>query len=102
MKQLLEWYHKQEKSMKVLAEFHARYESIHPFQDGNGRTGRMILFRESLKYDELTPFIILDDNRSRYLEGLKEFREHQKVDQLLELMQKEAEIYYQECQYFIS
>ena len=49
MKQLLEWYHKQEKSMKVLAEFHARYESIHPFQDGNGRTGRMILFRESLK-----------------------------------------------------
>ena len=102
MKQLLEWYHKQEKSMKVLAEFHARYESIHPFQDGNGRTGRMILFRESLKYDELTPFIILDDNRSRYLVGLKEFREHQKVDQLLELMQKEAETYYQECQYFIS
>lgn len=39
--------------MKTLAEFHARYESIHPFQDGNGRTGRMILFRESLKYDEL-------------------------------------------------
>ena len=102
MKQLLDWYHKQEKSIKALAEFHARYESIHPFQDGNGRTGRMILFRESLKYDKLTPFIILDDNRSKYLEGLKEFREHQKVDQLLELMQKEAETYYQECQYFIS
>lgn len=51
MKQLLKWYHKQEKSMKTLAEFHVRYESIHPFQDGNGRTGRMILFRESLKYD---------------------------------------------------
>ena len=102
MKQLLDWYHKQEKSMKILAEFHARYESIHPFQDGNGRTGRMILFRESLKYDELVPFIILDDDRSKYLEGLKEFREHHKVDQLLELMQKEAETYYQECQYFIS
>ena len=39
---------------------------------------------------------------AEYLEGLKEFREHHKVDQLLELMQKEAEIYYQECQYFIS
>lgn len=74
--------------MKALAEFHARYESIHPFQDGNGRTGRMILFRESLKYDELKPFIILDDDRSKYLEGLKEYREHHKVDQLLELMQK--------------
>lgn len=35
MRQLLDWYHKQEKSMKALAEFHARYESIHPFQDGN-------------------------------------------------------------------
>ena len=102
MRQLLDWYHKQEKSMKTLAEFHARYESIHPFQDGNGRTGRMILFRESLKYDELKPFIILDDDRSKYLEGLKEYREHHKVDQLLELMQKEAETYYQECQYFIS
>ena len=101
MKQLLDWYHKQEKSMNVLAEFHARYESIHPFQDGNGRTGRMILFRETLKYDELAPFIILDDDRSKYLEGLKEFREHQKVDQLLGLMQKEAKIYYQECQYFM-
>ena len=51
----------------------------------------MILFRESLKYDELKPFIILDDDRSKYLEGLKEYREHHKVDQLLELMQKEAE-----------
>ncbi len=101
MKQLLDRYHSQEKSMKALAEFHAKYESIHPFQDGNGRTGRMILFRESLKYDELEPFIILDDDRSRYLEGLKEFREHQKVDKLLELMQKEAEAYRQECQYFM-
>ena len=35
MRQLLDWYHKQEKTMKTLAEFHARYESIHPFQDGN-------------------------------------------------------------------
>lgn len=101
MKRLLDWYHKQEKSIKALAEFHAKYESIHPFQDGNGRTGRMILFRESLKYDKLTPFIILDDDRNKYLEGLKEFREHQKVDLLEELMQKEAEAYYQACQYFM-
>ena len=102
MKALLNWFHEQDKSYETLAEFHARYESVHPFQDGNGRTGRMILFRESLKYDELKPFIILDDDRSKYLEGLKEYREHHKVDQLLELMQKEAETYYQECQYFIS
>ena len=101
--QLLEKYHNAEKiTLYDIAKFHAQFENIHPFQDGNGRTGRMILFRESLRYDELKPFIILDDDRSKYLEGLKEYREHHKVDQLLELMQKEAETYYQECQYFIS
>ena len=49
MKYLLEWYSEQERiGIAVLAEFHARYESIHPFQDGNGRTGRLIIFRECL------------------------------------------------------
>ena len=46
MSQLLAWYNNQDISLEILAEFYARYESIHPFQDGNGRTGRMILFRE--------------------------------------------------------
>ena len=103
MAKLIQWYTSLGKiTIEDIIEFHYRFECIHPFQDGNGRTGRMILFRESLKYDELKPFIILDDDRSKYLEGLKEYREHHKVDQLLELMQKEAETYYQECQYFIS
>lgn len=39
MEELLIWYEQQEISLEVLAEFHAKYESIHPFQDGNGRTG---------------------------------------------------------------
>ncbi len=46
---LIDWYHNQVVNISILAEFHARYESIHPFQDGNGRTGRRILFRECLK-----------------------------------------------------
>ena len=46
MEKLLNWYHGQEKDIKTLAEFHARYEAIHPFQDGNGRVGRLILFKE--------------------------------------------------------
>ena len=46
MRLLMNWYDNQEVNISVLAEFHARYESIHPFQDGNGRTGRLILFRE--------------------------------------------------------
>lgn len=102
MHNLLKWYHGREKTMEVLARFHARYESIHPFQDGNGRTGRMILFRESLKYDQLSLFIILDDDRNKYLEGLKEFREHDSVEQLLELMLEESGKYERECKYFIS
>ena len=102
MERLLAWYHSQEKTIQVLAEFHARYESIHPFQDGNGRTGRMILFRESLKSKAINPFIILDDNRNLYIDGLKQYREEQKTDILVSLMEKEAEIYYHQCEYFME
>lgn len=102
MAKLLEWYSKQEKNMNAMAEFHARYEMIHPFQDGNGRTGRMILFRECLKSANIYPFIILDDNREIYIEGLREYRDQQKTDKLVQLMNKEAEDYYQQCKYFMN
>lgn len=101
MGKLLNWYEKQKKSLNVLAEFHARYEMIHPFQDGNGRTGRMILFRESLKHPELNPFIILDVNRDKYIDGLREYREIQKTDKLVLLMKQEIEEYYEQCKYFM-
>ena len=102
MASLLEWYCKQEKDLKTMAEFHARYQVIHPFQDGNGRTGRMILFRECLKNEGISPFIILDENREIYIEGLREYREQQKIDKLVKLMNKEAEDYYQQCIYFMN
>lgn len=75
---------------------------IHPFNDGNGRTGRMIMFRESLKNPDILPFIVLDENRSQYIDGLKQYREEQKVRKLVSLMQKEAEEYYQQCKYFMG
>ena len=102
MEKLLEWYGKQEKNLNTLAEFHARYEMIHPFQDGNGRTGRMILFRECLKNADICPFVILDDNREAYIEGLKEYRDKQKTDKLVLLMKQEAEEYYQQSKYFMG
>ena len=102
MSRLLDWYSKQEKNLNTMAEFHARYEMIHPFQDGNGRTGRMILFRECLKNEGISPFIILDENREIYIEGLREYREQQKIDKLVKLMNKEAEDYYQQCIYFMN
>ena len=88
--------------METLAEFHARYEAIYPFQDGNGRTGRILMFRESLKNPAILPFIVLDENRNQYIDGFKQYREEKKVDRLVLLMKKEADEYYQQCKYFME
>lgn len=57
-----------------IIEFHYNFESIHPFQDGNGRVGRMIIFKECLK-NEIVPFIIDEQHKLFYYRGLKEFSE---------------------------
>ena len=70
---LLAWYTSKEHiSFEDIVEFHFRFESIHPFQDGNGRVGRLIAFKECLKYD-LIPFIIEDRKKYFYYRGLTEF-----------------------------
>lgn len=56
-----------------IVEYHYNFEKIHPFQDGNGRVGRLILFRECLRND-IIPFIIDDEHKQFYYRGLKEFR----------------------------
>lgn len=101
MGKLLDWYNHQEISLEVLAEFHARYEIIHPFQDGNGRTGRMILFRECLRHNVM-PFIIEDANRPEYLDALKAYRQDHSVDELTALFRKEQEYYLDQCAYFFA
>ncbi len=73
MKSLQEWYHAQKDvTIHTLAEYHWRFESIHPFQDGNGRVGRLIMFKECLKYN-IVPFIIEDNLKLYYYRGLKEW-----------------------------
>lgn len=101
MNLLLEWYLVQKVNLSVLAEFHARYESIHPFQDGNGRTGRILLFRECLKH-EIVPFVIEDVNRNEYLEALKAYREDNELAKLIELFKKEQTYYLEKCRYFME
>lgn len=101
MTELLNWYHAQDVSLETLAEFHARYEIIHPFQDGNGRTGRIILFRECLRHD-ISPFIIEDTKRPEYLEALKAYRQNGTVTALTTLFQKEQEFYFNQCEYFFA
>jgi len=55
-----------------IIEYHYQFEKIHPFQDRNGRVGRLLLFRECLRND-ITPFIIDDNHKQFYYRGLKEF-----------------------------
>ena len=62
-----------EKSFDELLDFHYRFESIHPFQDGNGRVGRLILFKECLR-NGIVPFIITDDLKMFYYRGLSEWK----------------------------
>ena len=60
------------KTFEDIVAFHVAFEHIHPFQDGNGRVGRLILFKECLKYN-IVPFIIEDDLKLFYYRGLKEW-----------------------------
>lgn len=59
-------------SFEEIVDFHFRYETIHPFQDGNGRTGRIIMFEQCLK-NEILPFIVLDSDKHFYYRGLAEY-----------------------------
>lgn len=73
MKALLAEYNaKKEKSLEDILAFHVRFERIHPFQDGNGRVGRLIMFKECLRYN-IVPFIIEDGLKMFYYRGLKEW-----------------------------
>ena len=72
MKALLTEYNSIEnKSFEDILEFYVKFERIHPFQDGNGRVGRLIMFKECLKYN-IVPFIIEDTLKLFYYRGLKE------------------------------
>lgn len=74
MKAMLKTYNAiEEKTFDDLLDFHVRFESIHPFQDGNGRVGRLILFKECLR-NGIVPFIITDDLKLFYYRGLAEWK----------------------------
>ena len=71
MKKLVDEYNKKDShTLEEIIEFHVKFERIHPFQEGNGRVGRMIAFKECLK-NNIVPFIILDSKKMFYYRGLK-------------------------------
>ena len=74
MKKLISTYNSIEnKTFEDIIDFHYRFEKIHPFQDGNGRVGRLILFKECLKYG-FVPFIIDEELKVFYYRGLSEWQ----------------------------
>lgn len=100
MQELLSWYTSQAKvTLATLAEFHARYELIHPFQDGNGRTGRIILFKECLEHD-IIPFIIHNENRIKYVTSLKEAQTGGDCSKLVQFMEQEQKAYLEQYKAF--
>lgn len=75
IKDLLKTYNeKKVKTLEELIEFHYVFETIHPFQDGNGRVGRLLLFKECLK-NNIVPFIIDEDLKIFYYRGLHEWKQ---------------------------
>lgn len=67
---LTEYNNKKNPTFEGIVDFHQRFEAIHPFQDGNGRVGRLIMFRELLRFG-FAPFIITDDLKMYYYNGLR-------------------------------
>ncbi len=77
MKKLLaEYSEKEDLTIEDIIEFHHKFEKIHPFQDGNGRVGRLIAFKECLRFN-IVPFIIEDSKKMFYYRGLKEWNSEQ-------------------------
>ena len=69
---LTEYYHNRRQSFEDILNFHVRFEQIHPFQDGNGRVGRLLMFKECLA-NNIVPFIITDELKMFYYRGLREW-----------------------------
>ena len=73
MQRLIEIYNaKQQHSLEDILDYHVRFEKIHPFQDGNGRVGRLVMFKECLR-SGVVPFIITDELKMFYYRGLREW-----------------------------
>ncbi len=87
---LNEYLHLEKVTLEDIIDFHYKFECIHPFGDGNGRVGRMIMFKECLKHN-IMPFIILDSDKSYYIRGLKNYNTDKMF--LIDTIKHEQDLY---------
>ncbi len=101
MKNLLAQYNlKKEHNLYDIVKFHVEYEKIHPFQDGNGRTGRIIMFKECLK-NNVFPFIIDNDLKAEYYKSLNCAQIDNNYDFFVDFCKKEQRSYFENIKSFI-
>lgn len=102
MKKLLEWYNNlNEVTINEVIEFHAKFEKIHPFQDGNGRIGRIIAFKECLK-NNIVPFIILDKDKLFYYRGLNQYQTNKEKGYLIDTCLNAQDQYARMVKYYVN
>lgn len=89
---LLGYNFEKEKDLAYLASFHARFERIHPFADGNGRVGRLLLYKECLK-EGITPFIVDDTRKADYYNALEQFQVYDNHQPLIDYFASEQKFY---------
>ena len=86
-------------TLEDIIDFHYSFEKIHPFGDGNGRVGRIIMFKECLR-NNIMPFIVLDDDKPYYMRGLKEY-ENDKMF-LIDTIKHEQDLYEKNCEELLN
>lgn len=102
MRKLLDWYGNLQKvTINEIIEFHAKFEKIHPFQDGNGRVGRIIAFKECLK-NNIVPFIILDKDKLFYYRGLNQYQTNKEKGYLIDTCLNAQDQYTNIIKYFLK
>lgn len=93
IRSLLEMYNSKDNiTIKDIAEFHVSFETIHPFQDGNGRVGRMIILKQCLD-SNIMPIVIRDSKKAQYYRALNKAHNENDYSLLIEFFKQEQEYY---------
>ena len=96
---IIEWHNKTNKNIFAIAEFHSNFELIHPFGDGNGRIGRLLMVQQCLEL-KYPPIIIENKNKSEYYDVL-EYSQRKSSYPLVRFLVKEMDLTYQVIKRYI-